>query len=164
LQAIEGLQRQLSCSSINSAPLLEKRYPFLDRDLLDFLFTIPREQLVRPGHRRSLLRRSLAGIVPDEILNRRRKAFVSRFPVAMMAELAFSSIDRSGDMIVNRLGYVDRVKFQEAVDQVRRERTAPPMALLRAAGIEEWLAVFAARDALSIDSAGHCRVDLKASH
>jgi asparagine synthase (glutamine-hydrolysing) len=164
LQAIEGLQRQLSCSSISSAPLLEKRYPFLDRDLLDFLFKIPREQLVRPGQRRSLLRRSLAGIVPDEILNRRRKAYVSRFPMAMMSELAFSSIDRSDDMILSRLGYVDGSKFREAIDQVRRERTAPPMALLRAAGIEEWLAVFAARDALSIDSAGRCRVNLKAGH
>ena len=35
------------------------------------------EQLVRPNQRRSLMRRALVGIVPAEILNRRRKAFIA---------------------------------------------------------------------------------------
>jgi asparagine synthase (glutamine-hydrolysing) len=37
----------------------EYRYPFLDRELVEFLFSLPREQLVRPGRRRSLMRRAL---------------------------------------------------------------------------------------------------------
>ena len=32
-------------------PAHEKRYPYLDRDLLEFLFAVPREQLLRPGQR-----------------------------------------------------------------------------------------------------------------
>ena len=32
---------------------------------------------MRPGQRRSLTRRALTGIVPDELLNRKRKAYVS---------------------------------------------------------------------------------------
>lgn len=56
----------------------EYRYPFLDRDLNDFLFRIPREQLLRPGQKRSLQRRSLKALLPDEVLNRGRKAFASR--------------------------------------------------------------------------------------
>jgi asparagine synthase (glutamine-hydrolysing) len=56
----------------------EYRYPYLDRDLVDFLFTVPTEQLLQPGRRRLLMRRALAGIVPDVILERRRKAFLSR--------------------------------------------------------------------------------------
>jgi asparagine synthase (glutamine-hydrolysing) len=56
----------------------EFRYPYLDRDLVDFLIRIPREQLVRPGRRRSLMRRALQNITPVEILERRRKAFMSR--------------------------------------------------------------------------------------
>jgi asparagine synthase (glutamine-hydrolysing) len=59
----------------------EYRYPYLDRDLVEFLFRVPREQLVRPGRRRSLMRRALKGIVPVEILERRRKAFVIRGPL-----------------------------------------------------------------------------------
>jgi len=61
---------------------LEFRYPYLDRDLVDFLFSIPREQLVQPGRRRSLMRRSLVNIVPIEVLDRRRKASIIRGPLA----------------------------------------------------------------------------------
>jgi asparagine synthetase B (glutamine-hydrolysing) len=63
---------------------LEYRYPFLDKDLVSFLFSIPREQIVRPGRRRSLMRRALVGIVPDGILERRRKAFQLRAPLAAL--------------------------------------------------------------------------------
>ena len=78
---LEGLQRQLACTALPFGPPFEKRYPYLDRSLLEFMFAIPREQLVRPTQRRSLMRRALVGIVPDEILNRKRKAFVARSPM-----------------------------------------------------------------------------------
>ncbi|WP_260706565.1 asparagine synthetase B family protein [Edaphobacter flagellatus] len=55
----------------------EYRYPYLDRDLVDFLLRVPREQLVRPQRRRYLMRASLKSIVPNEILERRRKGFLS---------------------------------------------------------------------------------------
>jgi len=54
---------------------MRKRYSFLDRDLLEFLFNMPRDQLVRPNQRRSLFRRAMRGIVPDLVLDRPRKAF-----------------------------------------------------------------------------------------
>jgi asparagine synthase (glutamine-hydrolysing) len=56
----------------------EYRYLFLDRDLNDFLFRIPREQLLRPGQKRSLQRHALKVLLPDEVFNRNRKAFASR--------------------------------------------------------------------------------------
>ena len=52
---------------------LEYRYPYLDRDLVDFLLRVPREQLLQPGRRRSLMRSALQGITPTEVLERRRK-------------------------------------------------------------------------------------------
>lgn len=65
---------------LNSGPSgrLEYRYPFLDRDLVDFLHRIPAQQLVRPGRRRSLMRRALREIVPVEVIERRRKGYISR--------------------------------------------------------------------------------------
>ena len=60
----------------------EYRYPYLDRDLVDFLHQIPREQMGRPGRRRLLMRRALKTIVPAEILERKRKASMSHGPIA----------------------------------------------------------------------------------
>jgi asparagine synthase (glutamine-hydrolysing) len=50
---VELLRRQFSCDIQPINPAYDRRYPYLDRDLLEFLFAVPREQLVRPGQRRS---------------------------------------------------------------------------------------------------------------
>ena len=63
---------------------LEYRYPLLDRDLVGFLFSIPREQLFRPGRKRSLMRRALVSIMPPVVLERRRKAYQLRMPLLTM--------------------------------------------------------------------------------
>jgi asparagine synthase (glutamine-hydrolysing) len=73
----------------------EFRYPILDRDLVDFVIRIPPSQLVRPGRRRSLMRRSLKSIVPVPILERRRKAYVLRTTLLQ--------ITSSGDELLKRL-------------------------------------------------------------
>ncbi|MBI5726150.1 MAG: asparagine synthase (glutamine-hydrolyzing) [Planctomycetes bacterium] len=52
---------------------IENRSPFLDRDLMEFCFSIPPRHLVRDGCAKSVLRDSMAGIVPQAILDNRRK-------------------------------------------------------------------------------------------
>lgn len=64
----------------------EYLYPYLDKDLVDFLLRVPPEQLVKPGRRRAMMRRALAGIVPPEILERRRKAFAIRGPLRSLQQ------------------------------------------------------------------------------
>ena len=59
---------------------IDTQNPYLDRNLFEFLIAIPQEQLLRPLERRSLMRRALRGIVPDEVLFRRDKALSSRSP------------------------------------------------------------------------------------
>jgi asparagine synthase (glutamine-hydrolysing) len=52
---------------------IENRSPFLDRGLFDFCATIPTRHLVREGCAKAVLRDAMRGIVPDKILNNRRK-------------------------------------------------------------------------------------------
>lgn len=139
VSALAGVQRQLACESPSSEPLFEKRYPFLDQDLLEFMFAIPREQLLRPGQRRSLVRRSLAGIVPDAVLNRRRKAFVSRaFTIAIQTHW-FDLSKATESMVLASMGIVDQHRFRHALERVRRGEATPTLSLMRAIGIEYWL-------------------------
>jgi len=58
----------------SSKRFIEMRYPFLHRPLVEFLFSTPTHQLLRPGERRSLQRRALRGILPEEIRIRRSKS------------------------------------------------------------------------------------------
>jgi len=96
----------------------EYRYPYLDRDLLDFLLNIPFEQLATPGRRRHLMRRALRTIVPEEILERRRKAYLIRSPLLSIqqAHEHVGSLFRSSRLA--DLGLLKRDEFLAAVDIV----------------------------------------------
>lgn len=139
LATLNGLRRQLACSPMPSDPPVEKRYPYLDRDLLEFVYAIPREQLVRPGQRRSLMRRALVGIVPEEVLHRKRKALVSRSPIVAMSSQWDLLAEMARHMVSCSLGIVDSKLFLEALEDARHNSEAQIVPLMRAAALERWL-------------------------
>jgi asparagine synthase (glutamine-hydrolysing) len=139
VNTLDNLRRQLSCAPPQSAPVHEKRYPYLDRQLLEFLWAIPRDQIVRPGQRRSLMRRALRGIVPDEILNRKRKAFVAKGPQASISNLSFRLSAWSDHMLSDSLGIVDRVIIRKTFESALDGQQMPLVPLLRICALEVWL-------------------------
>ena len=139
VSTLQGLQRQLACFALPLEPPYEKRYPYLDRDLLRFTYAIPREQLVRPGQRRSLMRRALADIVPDELLSRKRKAYVARAPLAAISTDWMALLEMAQNMVSSLHGIVDPQRFLEVLQKIRHGQEAPIIPLLRTVTIETWL-------------------------
>jgi asparagine synthase (glutamine-hydrolysing) len=139
LSTLDVLRRQLACAALPSEPLYEKRYPYLDRGLLEFMYSIPREQLVRPGQRRSLMRRALTGIVPDELLNRKRKAYIARGPMAEISADWTRYAVLTQHMASSSLGIVEAKKFLEALQKARHGQEVPTVTVMRTLGIENWL-------------------------
>lgn len=115
-------------------------FPFLDRDFLEFLFAIPREQILRPGQYRSLMRRALAGIVPDQILNRTRKAFAARRPALGIQAKAAEIRKLFSDPLSARLGFVDREAFLKSVDELVAGKNSLPRPIQQSITLEMWLA------------------------
>jgi asparagine synthase (glutamine-hydrolysing) len=140
--ALNMLRRQLGCSRLPSTPTYEKRYPYLDRSLLEFLYAIPREQLVRPGQRRSLMRRALSGIVPDDLLNRKRKAYVARTPMLAVSAQWSSLIEMNRHMVSAALNIVNPEDLLDVLQMVRCGREVPMVSLMRTLQIEAWLRAF----------------------
>lgn len=139
LYTLKALQRQMECSGRRTTYPHEVRYPYLDPDLLEFLLAVPRDQVVRPGQRRSLMRRSLAGIVPKEVLERRRKAFILRGPMVAIAQnwTALESFTRH--MVSEDMGIVDAKKFRGVLLRIRHGHVVPMVPVLRTLLIEQWL-------------------------
>ena len=151
LATLDALRRQLGVCVLPSGPAYEKRYPYLDRDLLEFLFAVPREQLLRPGRRRSLMRRALAGLVPEEVLERKRKAFVAR-RAATGNSLEFEWFDPTSEaMILASLGIVDVAVFRREMQKHRNGLGMFPMAMLRTVAIEGWLRSLMGRGVIKFD-------------
>ncbi len=57
---------------------LESRFPFLDRELVEFLFSLPREEKVRAGTAKVVLREAMRGVLPESVRTRADKGFIDR--------------------------------------------------------------------------------------
>lgn len=57
------------------AHALEVRSPFLDRDLMEYVFTLPDPMKLRWGRTKVILRKAFADLVPQEILRRGKMGF-----------------------------------------------------------------------------------------
>lgn len=58
---------------------LEVRHPFLDRRLVELAAAVPIAQLFRAGEHKPLLRRAMAGLLPEPIRQRRHKTRLGRY-------------------------------------------------------------------------------------
>jgi asparagine synthase (glutamine-hydrolysing) len=139
IATLNFIRRHLASAGLSREPHYEKRYPYLDRDLLEFLYAVPREQLVRPGQRRSLMRRALVGIVPEEILNRKRKAYVARRPSLEIVTDWKNFRRKRPQLTTSLLGVVNAEELAGALEQVRQGQDAAIVPLFRTLLIEIWL-------------------------
>jgi len=143
IRTLNDDQKQMAFYGLLSEQLRDLRYPYLDRDFLEFMFATPREQIVRVGQRRSLMKRALVGIVPNEILNRKRKAPVQQEstqepPRDNSTEWA-SLVEISQHMISGSIGIIDPNRFLEALQKVRRNEGVPIGILRSTHTLESWL-------------------------
>jgi asparagine synthase (glutamine-hydrolysing) len=153
VSTLDGLRRQLERAAFPFEPTFDKRYPCLDRNLLEFVFAIPREQLVRPTQRRSLLRRALVGIVPDEILNRKSKAFVARAPLVAISRGWGQWVEITQQMVSGSVGIVAPERILDVLQSARRGEEVPILPLMRTKAIEGWLRNLRASGMVTIETA-----------
>jgi asparagine synthase (glutamine-hydrolysing) len=118
----------------------EYRYPYLDKDLVEFLFSVPRTQLVRPGRRRSLMRRALKGIVPEKVLERRRKGYVIRGPLSAIRHQRSEISALLSNALIGDRGFVDVATLQGVLaGSANGTETKWWQALVRSLSLEIWL-------------------------
>lgn len=99
----------------------EYRYPFLDRDLAEFLIRIPRERLLGPGRRRAMMRSALRGILPTQIIERRRKGFRSRGVLGPLTNNPARIAEILRDSCAAEMGLVASTMLAELVGSALRD-------------------------------------------
>ena len=147
-QTLATLARQMTQTPPSVA---EKRYPYLDRSLTEFLISIPTDQFLRPGQRRGLMRRALVGLLPTDILDRRTKSGAGRcFIVTLQKHWAeLENVLRS--LLISRLGYVNQTRFCESLGEVKNGSLPPYfLRLLKGLSCELWLRDTVSRGVISL--------------
>lgn len=137
VQTITTLSKDLTQATPSK---LEQRYPYLDQNLVEFLTTIPFDQLLRPGQRRSLMRRALARLLPTEILHRKTKVSAARcYPITV--EKHWNEIEHILAVgISSQLGYINLHELRTDLLRLRNGDVPPYLVrLLKALSLEFWL-------------------------
>jgi asparagine synthase (glutamine-hydrolysing) len=130
----------------------ETRYPYLDQTLIEFIWSIPATQLLRPGQRRSLMRRSLVNIVPPDILSRRTKQLGGRTPIVAL-ERQLDSCERIFDSpLSSRLGYIRSALFVEQLRAVKTGKDIHILPILKTISLELWLRDLQRRQLIGVPS------------
>lgn len=127
---------------------IEIACPFLDRDLLSFLMSIPGDVQTWKGIPKALLREAMRGILPEAIVNRRWKADFTHLVNEGMERDYPRLLEclESGSAAV-KSGYVNRTLLQEQLHRLRGKIRGAATgevawALSDLLGLELWLQVF----------------------
>jgi len=117
----------------------EYRYPMLDKDLVEYLFAIPPDQLVQPGRRRAMMRRALRGIVPSAILERRRKAFQLHASLSAIRTAHDKLVKMMSSSLTAEMGFIEVDAFCSALRAATNGDSHWYQAILRTIAYELWL-------------------------
>jgi asparagine synthase (glutamine-hydrolysing) len=154
LFVLDGDRRLLSSLSIEPEMLRDIRFPYLDRDFLEFMFAIPWEQIVRVGKRRSLMKRALVHIVPSELISRRRKELPRQEAGSNVSQERGGLMELSKPLLSGSLGFIDPDRLEETSQKaqqrkVQQNEEASLHCLKRIQTLEFWFRHLTARGVLA---------------
>lgn len=121
---------------------LEARHPFLDRDLAEFLFAIPPEQVFQPGATKYILRRALDGLLPDRICWRWDKTrFESHYRHRIGETERAAVLEMLEAPIIGELAFCNAKELSGAYQRFLAGTASPTdgMMLLFPITLERWL-------------------------
>ena len=52
---------------------IEARVPFIDKNVVEYLYSIPSKELINSGFNKSILRDAMKNVLPDKIRKRKSK-------------------------------------------------------------------------------------------
>ena len=90
---------------------VEGRHPFLDKELLEFVFTMPDKYKLNGANEKYILKKAGEGIVPDEILKRRKFPFQAPGMSSMIKKA--SQTDFLSDELIKKYDIFDADKINE---------------------------------------------------
>ncbi len=99
---------------------IECRVPFLDHKFVEFALSLPQDIVYRPGQPKSLLKKAVGGILPDEIINRPKQGFgvpITEWFVDMLGDEVRSTLRK----FVRETDYFNPAEIEEII--CRRRNT-----------------------------------------
>ena len=114
---MQTLLNRMDRTSMHSG--LEARVPFADRALVDYIFNVPWEMKAKDGLVKNVLRQASRGLLPDEILFRRKSPYPKSYDPYYETLLGTRLQQEIEDSKAPILQIVDRKKVQKFIDSTK---------------------------------------------
>jgi asparagine synthase (glutamine-hydrolysing) len=128
----------IKADRMSMATSIELRVPFLDHRLVEYAASIPSKWKIHMGNTKRVLKRSLEGVLPQRILERRKMGFPTPLETMFKGQL----FDYARDLLSSRealdRGYFDRDSVTRLLDEHRAGRAANHREIWQLIVLEEW--------------------------
>jgi asparagine synthase (glutamine-hydrolysing) len=102
---------------------VEGRYPFLDRDVQEFLASVPPTIKTRWYSEKYLLRRAMRNRLPAEVIRRRKKPFLAPFGTPFVGDSATEEIREAlSPGRLSEFGYFDPKRVAQLIRQLETQK------------------------------------------
>ena len=121
---------------------IEGRVPFLDTDLVEFVFSLPEDLIIRNGRSKFILREAVKDLVPKRIVKRTWKVGFKTPEVAWFRaeqERVYQIVESES---FRRRKYFDYPRVKSFVDDFYQGKHNESMVLWRLINVEMWLRAF----------------------
>ena len=92
---------------LTMAHSVEARVPFLDHELVELAMAVPREEKIRDGVGKHVLKRAVAGLLDDDLVWRPKQGFATPIASWFRGELADGLERQLSDGAINETGWLD---------------------------------------------------------
>jgi asparagine synthase (glutamine-hydrolysing) len=113
-------------------------HPLASQQVVDFVLSLPMNQLARPGEDRSLMRRASVGLLPEKVRTRKSKGSIDEM-FCRVLEREQQLIGRAELLEVCRREYAEPALLAQAIREVALGRLDQSYALVRLFSLERWL-------------------------
>ncbi len=115
---------------------IEYRHPFFDRELVEFVLSLPPEFKYRQRKIKWIWRKAMEGILPDKVRERGDKA---EFSEVLMRQIDAVDLDvLLGDPCIVKLGLIERSVLDTYIESYRERSKKHTVALWTAINVEYW--------------------------
>jgi asparagine synthase (glutamine-hydrolysing) len=137
-QAIRSLYALIGAGYFQECHGIFFSHPLASQRLIDFVLSLPIDQLARPGEDRSLLRRTMAGVLPQKVRSRKSKGSIDEMFCRVMQRDS-GSVSSTEQLEVCRRGFAEPQALRRSIREVALGRLDQSYALVRLFSLERWL-------------------------
>jgi len=123
---------------LTMANAIEARVPFLDHELVEFAMSVPREEKIRDGVGKHVLKRAVSDLLPHDLIWRPKQGFGAPVSQWFRGPLGARLEEKLKGSALNELGYVNAEQVSSILQLHRSGRADRSFQLWNMLNLAEW--------------------------